>query len=66
MTDVQTEEAVEADVERRPYTVVVGVSGTSGSPTALAWAQAQAQQNGGRVVKDGIHTEYGGHHSPRA
>jgi len=34
----------------QPYTVVVGVSGTSRSPTALAWARAQAEQNGGRVV----------------
>ncbi|SDT32677.1 Universal stress protein family protein [Friedmanniella luteola] len=33
-----------------PYTVVVGVSATSKSPTALAWAEAQARQNGGRVV----------------
>jgi nucleotide-binding universal stress UspA family protein len=32
------------------YTIVVGVSGTSKSPTALAWAQAQAKQNDGRVV----------------
>ena len=36
--------------EQHPYTVVVGVSATSGSPTALAWADAQARQNGGRVV----------------
>jgi hypothetical protein len=33
-----------------PYTVVVGVSATSKSPTALAWAEAQARQNAGRVV----------------
>jgi hypothetical protein len=33
-----------------PYTVVVGVSETSKSPTALAWAAAQAAQNHGRVV----------------
>jgi hypothetical protein len=33
-----------------PYTVVVGVSATSKSPTALAWAAAQAEQNHGRVV----------------
>lgn len=33
-----------------PYTVVVGVSATSGSPTALEWARAQAQANGGRLV----------------
>lgn len=32
------------------YTVVVGVSATSKSPTALAWAKAQAEQSGGRVV----------------
>ena len=36
--------------EEQPYTVVVGVSPTSKSPTALAWAQAQARQNGGRLV----------------
>jgi hypothetical protein len=40
----------EADVTDHLYTVVVGVSATSKSPTALAWAQAQAQQNGGRLV----------------
>ena len=41
----------EADVpDLQPYTIVVGVSATSKSPTALAWAQAQARQNGGRVV----------------
>ncbi|MVA77526.1 hypothetical protein GC722_16100 [Auraticoccus sp. F435] len=34
----------------RPYTVVVGVSATSGSPTALVWGAAQARQNGGRLV----------------
>ena len=33
----------------RPYTVVVGVSATSKSPTALDWARAQAG-TGGRVV----------------
>lgn len=35
---------------QQPYTVVVGVSATSKSPTALAWARAQVQQNGGRLV----------------
>jgi hypothetical protein len=30
----------------RPYTVVVGVSATSKSPTALAWARAQAGTEG--------------------
>lgn len=34
----------------RPYTVVVGVSATSGSSTALRWASAQVQQNEGRLV----------------
>jgi hypothetical protein len=37
-------------VEEQPYTVVVGVSATSKSPTALAWAEAQARQNDGRVI----------------
>lgn len=34
----------------RPYSVVVGVSATSNSPTALAWGAAQANQNGGRLI----------------
>jgi hypothetical protein len=34
----------------QPYTVVVGVSATSKSPTALGWAADQAKQNHGRVV----------------
>ncbi len=38
------------ELAEHPYTVVVGVSATSKSPTALAWAEAQARQNGGRVV----------------
>ena len=33
-----------------PYTVVVGVSATSKSPTALAWGRAQAEANHGRLV----------------
>lgn len=33
-----------------PYTVIVGVSATSKSPTALVWARAQAEANGGRVI----------------
>lgn len=33
-----------------PYTVVVGVSATSKSPAALAWADAQARQNLGRMI----------------
>jgi hypothetical protein len=33
-----------------PYTVVVGVSATSKSATALTWAQAQARQNQGRII----------------
>jgi hypothetical protein len=37
-------------MSEEPYTVVVGVSATSKSPTALAWAAAQAEQNGGRVI----------------
>lgn len=34
----------------QPYTVVVGVSATSQSPSALTWAVAQASQNHGRVI----------------
>lgn len=33
-----------------PYTVVVGSSGTSKSPSALTWAHAQARANGGRLI----------------
>jgi hypothetical protein len=33
-----------------PYTVVVGVSATSRSPAALAWADAQVRQRGGRLI----------------
>ena len=36
--------------EQRPYTVVVGVSATSKSPTALEWAAAQVAQNNGRLI----------------
>jgi hypothetical protein len=39
----------------KPYTVVVGVSETSGSPTALAWARAQAEANGGRAIAVRVH-----------
>lgn len=34
----------------RPYTVVVGVSITSKSPAALAWAAAQAEANHGHLI----------------
>lgn len=37
-------------MDERPYTVVVGVSPGSASPTALAWAHEQAALRGGRVV----------------
>ncbi|MEO6018654.1 MAG: universal stress protein [Knoellia sp.] len=33
-----------------PYTVVVGVSATSKSPTALTWGAAQAVLNNGRLI----------------
>ena len=36
--------------EQTPYTVVVGVSATSMSPTALVWAHAQAEANRGRLI----------------
>lgn len=34
----------------QPYTVIVGVSATSKSPTALEWAHAQAAANNGRLI----------------
>lgn len=34
----------------RPYTVVVGVSATSKSPAALAWAATQVKANSGHLV----------------
>src|SRR5918912_1197988 len=34
----------------KPYTIVVGVSATSKSPTALRWAAEQAALCGGRLV----------------
>ena len=37
-------------MDTHPYTVVVGVSPGSRSPTALTWARAQAALHGGRVV----------------
>lgn len=39
-----------SDESARPYTVVVGVSGTSKSQRALEWGAAQAAQNDGRLV----------------
>jgi hypothetical protein len=36
--------------ERRPYTIVVGVSASSKSPTALRWAADLAALRSGRVV----------------
>ncbi len=36
--------------ERREFTVVVGVSDTSGSPTALSWGHGEARVHGGRLV----------------
>lgn len=37
-------------MDEHQYTVVVGVSPGSASPTALAWAHEQARLRGGRVV----------------
>lgn len=36
--------------DQDPYTVVVGVSHTSKSPKALAWAERQARNNNGRMI----------------
>jgi hypothetical protein len=41
--------------QHQPYTVVVGVSATSKSPTALVWARAQAEANGGRAIAVRVH-----------
>ena len=41
----------------RPYTVVVGVSVTTKSPTALTWGKAQADANDGRLVAVRVHTD---------
>ncbi len=37
-------------MDERPYTIVVGVSATSKSRAALAWAHAQCGRNGGHVI----------------
>ena len=39
----------------KPYLVIVGVSETSKSPSALSWARAQAETNGGRAVAVRVH-----------
>ncbi|HEU5486813.1 MAG TPA: universal stress protein [Microlunatus sp.] len=44
------EQSLSTEPDEQPYTVVVGVSVTSKSPAALAWAAAQAEANHGRVV----------------
>jgi nucleotide-binding universal stress UspA family protein len=43
-------ETTGAETVSPPFTVVVGVSPTSRSPVALAWAQEEARIRGGRVV----------------
>ena len=47
-----------------PYTVVVGVSATSKSPTALVWGRAQAEANGGRLVAVRVHPASSSHEQP--
>ncbi len=39
-----------AETTQPPYTVVVGVSATSKSAAAVAWASAQATANNGRLI----------------
>jgi nucleotide-binding universal stress UspA family protein len=41
----------------KPYTVIVGVSATSKSPTALVWGKAQADANGGRLIAVRVHPQ---------
>jgi hypothetical protein len=43
--------------QSRPYTVVVGVSATTKSPTALTWGKAQADANNGRLVAVRVHSD---------
>ena len=40
-----------------PYTVVVGVSATTKSATALTWGKAQADANNGRLVAVRVHSD---------
>ncbi len=39
----------------KPYTVIVGVSATSKSPTALVWGKALAEANRGRLIAVRVH-----------
>lgn len=54
--------------QKKPYTVVVGVSATTKSPTALEWGKAQADANHGRVIAVRVHSDprasQGTHSSP--
>jgi hypothetical protein len=43
--------------QKRPYTVVVGVSATTKSSTALTWGKAQADANHGRLVAVRVHSD---------
>ena len=43
--------------QKSPYTVVVGVSATTTSPTALTWGKAQADANNGRLVAVRVHAD---------
>ncbi len=36
--------------QEEPYTVIVGVSATSKSPTALIWGKALADAHSGRMI----------------
>lgn len=43
--------------QKNPYTVVVGVSGSTKSPVALTWGKAQADANHGRLVAVRVHSD---------
>ena len=45
------------DEQKTPYTVVVGVSATTKSATALTWGKAQADANNGRLVAVRVHSD---------
>ncbi|MGS0687283.1 universal stress protein [Nakamurella sp. GG22] len=50
MTAAPTAEEFASEIDPDQYVVVVGVSASSGSPTALRWAVDEAREYGGRLI----------------
>ncbi len=50
MSQAPTPEEFASGIDADRYVVVVGVSATSGSPTALRWAMEEAREHGGMLV----------------